>query len=321
MTNLSLSIGQATKRGPRERNEDAVAISPCHDFFAIADGIGGAPLGDVASTLTCNAALLAYEETLDLHKAFARANLALIQLKKLLWTHNPITGNLAPLATTARSRNVKGDETKAESKAEGPTPKGTDQNGWHEGAASIRRQDESATHAGTSGATRLSASSGTGCTLLLAERSDSKLSLAWAGDTVALLLRDEKLQFIAQPDNVGATNELASAVGYSENLAPLQACCDILPRDRFLLCTDGVWSTIAPERLTELLATPAHAPWLAELVTKEAAEQGHDNATAIVIVAEEERPREPRTTDSAAEGALEVPCVPCTPSYPLINYT
>ena len=57
---FTLSIGMASKRGPRDKNEDAAGVSPCHTFFAIADGIGGAPLGDIMSTAACNAAADAF---------------------------------------------------------------------------------------------------------------------------------------------------------------------------------------------------------------------------------------------------------------------
>lgn len=281
MNKFSIGIGLASKRGPRERNEDAAAVSIHHDFFAIADGIGGAPLGDVASTLACNAALRHYDSTRDLEAAFAQANAELISLKELLWTHNCATGNLSPLITTRVSRQ--------------------------EPECAPRRllQRTSPTH-------------GTGCTLLLAELTDDVMSFAWAGDTIALRLHEGQISTVAAPDNVGDTNELGSAVGYVADMSPLRSTAPVTPGDRFLLCTDGVWGELDPTRLAELLATSENAPWLAEVITKEAAEHGHDNATAIVIVVGEGKRDEGSEAGEPEEAA--VPPVTRTPCYPAISY-
>lgn len=301
MNKLSISIGLASKRGPRERNEDAAAVSVHHDFLAIADGIGGAPLGDVASTLCCNAALRHYDSTRDLEAAFAQANAELIGLKELLWTHNCATSNLSPLTTTPVSR---------------PEP---------EGALSLRQPGaervphcHGAERAPRRLLQRTSPTYGTGCTLLLAELADGSINFTWAGDTIALRLHDGTISTVAAPDNVGDTNELGSAVGYVADMSPLRAASPMAPGDRFLLCTDGVWGELDPSRIAELLATSENAPWLAEVLTKEAAEHGHDNATAIVIVVGEGE------SDEALEGGepeeTAIPPITRTPCYPAISY-
>lgn len=285
MNKLPLTIGLASKRGPHERNEDAAAVSMHHDFFAIADGIGGAPLGDVASTLCCNAALRSFDEDLDIEAAFSHANEELIALKELLWTHNPGLGNLSPLATTPVSRAACSSEQ---------VPRDYLQ--------------------------RSSPTFGAGCTLLLAKVDDASLELAWAGDTVALRLRDGQLETIAAPDNIGNTNELGSAVGYLADIKPLRARCAIEPGDRFLLCTDGVWGELSPDRLANALGGSDNAPWLAEVITKEAVEHGHDNATAIVIAVGNASADELAEDGSDPQDTRNAPPISRTPCYPTISY-
>lgn len=287
MTQFKLNIGMASKRGPRERNEDAAAVSPSHDFFAVADGIGGAPLGDIASTLCCNAATIAYQETEDLDFAFDRANEELLHLKDLLRTHDPAISNLSPLSSQPSSQFSKVTSARAPHVVLNPS----------------------------------SPTFGTGCTLLLANLKDDRFNVAWAGDTVALRLRAGLLESVAWPDNVNETNELASAVGYTQGMTPLRNSCSVRAGDRFLLCSDGVWAELSDEHLSSLLASSDNAPWLAELVTREAIEQGHDNATAIVIVVCDDEHEGEAEVDEPAEhvlpGAMDTRQ---TPFYPTISY-
>lgn len=300
MNKFSIGIGLASKRGPRERNEDAAAVSVHHDFFAIADGIGGAPLGDVASTLACNAALRHYDSTRDLEAAFSQANAELIGLKELLWTHNCATSNLSPLTTTRVSRQ--------EASALGQRQPGSER-APHclEPECAPRRLLQ-----------RTSPTYGTGCTLLLAELVDDAMHIAWAGDTIALRLHEGRIDTVAAPDNVGDTNELGSAVGYVADMTPLRSTSPVVPGDRFLLCTDGVWGELDPTRLAELLGDSDNAPWLAEVITKEAAEHGRDNATAIVIVVGEDERDEGSEAGEPEEATI--PSITRTPCYPAISY-
>lgn len=67
-------VGVASHKGPRMRNEDHAAFSWKEDFFAVSDGIGGAPYGDVMSRLACNAAIRAFDEGEDVYASFRLAN-------------------------------------------------------------------------------------------------------------------------------------------------------------------------------------------------------------------------------------------------------
>lgn len=54
---LSLSVGTWSDRGSRQRNEDFCLQDTERGLFAIADGVGGMPYGDVMARYCCHAAL------------------------------------------------------------------------------------------------------------------------------------------------------------------------------------------------------------------------------------------------------------------------
>ena len=247
---LSLAVGSASKIGPRQQNDDYAAYSTRRDLFAVADGIGGAPHGDVAAKTSANVAVVEFECGLNIEEALLAANDAVMELS---W--------------------------------------------W------IKSRE-------------------TGSTLLLAARDDddcpNRLDFAWAGDTVAFLLRDNSFSLITTPHRVEGSNALTAAVGYDRAMPFDTASCELQDGDRILMCTDGVWEQLEAPRLAELLATTDNAPWIAESITREAAEFGTDNATAIVLIARSEACEAAPATDETAAFAPNAPCmpVPRTPTYP-----
>ncbi len=90
-----LRVGMASHVGPRKRNEDFAAMSWQADFFAVSDGIGGAPFGDVMSRVACNAAVRAFDEGADVLEAFAVANEAASLVSDLLGSRSGATLLLA----------------------------------------------------------------------------------------------------------------------------------------------------------------------------------------------------------------------------------
>jgi serine/threonine protein phosphatase PrpC len=52
---MDLEVGAATARGLRGRNEDRLLVLRAEGLFAVADGIGGAPGGEIASQLAVSA--------------------------------------------------------------------------------------------------------------------------------------------------------------------------------------------------------------------------------------------------------------------------
>lgn len=249
-----LAVGISSKIGPRSQNDDFAGFGRNHEVFAVADGIGGAPRGDVAATVAVNAAIMAFEEGKPLLEALISANTAVMQICE--WLGSPETGSTLLLA-----------------------------------ARSVTERD--------------------------------RIDLVWVGDSTAFLLHDGALSLLTEPDRLPDSNALVSAVGYLPEPAPRTAHARIARGDRVLLCTDGVWETLDPARLAELLSAGENAPWIAETITREAADRGGDNATALVLIAQnaEDDPRdapdEKRTHDDLI---ARVPRVPCTPSYPASDY-
>ncbi len=69
-----MEVGFSSHTGNRATNEDYAAFSTKGDFFAVSDGIGGAPYGDVMSRLACNTAVRAFDEGASINEAFEIAN-------------------------------------------------------------------------------------------------------------------------------------------------------------------------------------------------------------------------------------------------------
>ena len=126
-----------------------------------------------------------------------------------------------------------------------------------------------------------------GATLLLAEQRGTSMDFAWAGDSVAYLLRNGELELLTEVGRTRAgSNELDGAVGYSPALKPRTKTVGIELGDRFLLCSDGVWEALGRDELRGVLAESFNAVIAAEELVDRAVECGHDNATVVVIYVE-----------------------------------
>lgn len=127
-----------------------------------------------------------------------------------------------------------------------------------------------------------------GATLLLAALDGDQMTFAWCGDSVAYRLRDGQLQQMTYPDREDDSNRLRSAVGYEESLEPLLAVSDVREGDRFLLCTDGVWTVFEEtgrmDALADLMANGDNAPIMASMICMAAREDGYDDASAVFIM-------------------------------------
>lgn len=71
---MLLKVGMASQKGPRQKNDDYCAISYTYDFYAISDGIGGAPYGDIMSKVACEAAIRAFDGGSSIDSSFGFAN-------------------------------------------------------------------------------------------------------------------------------------------------------------------------------------------------------------------------------------------------------
>jgi serine/threonine protein phosphatase PrpC len=127
-----------------------------------------------------------------------------------------------------------------------------------------------------------------GATLLVAAPENGRMEFAWCGDSVAYRLRDGAMTLLTPADRAGDTNMLVSAIGYDTDLEPLTASSDIKVGDRFLLCTDGVWTVFEQSNrlgeLANLLNQGDNAPLIASKICSEARKDGYDDASAVVII-------------------------------------
>jgi protein phosphatase len=76
---------------------------------------------------------------------------------------------------------------------------------------------------------------------------------------------------------------LTRAVGGADLLALEELRLDILPDDRLLLCSDGLYGDLTPQEIAARLATPDCAAATQALLALALERGGADNATAVVI--------------------------------------
>jgi protein phosphatase/serine/threonine-protein phosphatase Stp1 len=124
----------------------------------------------------------------------------------------------------------------------------------------------------------------------------------WAGDSRAYLLRDGRLHRLTTDHSVvqdlvsaGALTEaeaehdprqhvITRAIGAGmEDLWIAKTVGQVLPDDRFLLCSDGLYKTLALDMIASMMAGDAAEGDLAQRLVQEAlAHAARDNVTAIV---------------------------------------
>ncbi len=132
----------------------------------------------------------------------------------------------------------------------------------------------------------------------LAFRGD-RLVLGHVGDSRAYRLRDGTLQQLSI-DHASREqgNRLMRCIGGGlAEAAPDLVELDLAVGDRFLLCSDGIWGTVEPARLLEVLQRAPAATAAERLVVAALAFGGPDNATAVVVHA---------VDAAAAAGAVDI---------------
>jgi serine/threonine protein phosphatase Stp1 len=130
----------------------------------------------------------------------------------------------------------------------------------------------------------------------------SYFACLWAGDSRVYLLRDGKITQLTRDHSL--VQELIDAKTITEDEATTHPRSNVITRavgagdlelaldkyserlcagDRFLLCSDGLWKTLAPEELTQLLLTADGKP-SAERLLEAALERGADDNVTVVAV-------------------------------------
>ena len=120
----------------------------------------------------------------------------------------------------------------------------------------------------------------------------------WAGDSRVYLLREGVLRVLTRDHAAGSesmddfddanpapsTGELTRAVGGHEELMLDRALGQLLPADRFLLCSDGLHGAVSHAQLREILEREREPQVAAAALLKAAVDSGtRDNVTAVVV--------------------------------------
>jgi PPM family protein phosphatase len=246
-------FGVATDTGSkRQGNEDAYAVAPQVAVFAVADGMGGHRAGEVAARIAIEEVLSALSSQTAI-RAVERyvSNAGLDSRRKVL----------AFLRRAVEQANAR-----------------------------IRREAlENPEH------------SGMGTTLDVVWLARDHAFIAHAGDGRVYLARSRAVLQLTHdhtlasrqsrvPDGLGITpsegaqsSGVTNALGLSDAVQVDTLFVDLSPRDRLLLCTDGVHGQLEGEQeISELIRTGAPDATARALILR-AGEGGRDNATAVVV--------------------------------------
>ncbi len=249
-----VAFGMATDTGSkRSTNEDAQLVAPEHSLFAVADGMGGHRAGEVA------------------------ARLAIEEISAALSTSSAIR---------AVERYVANAGLESRRKV----------------LAFLRRAVEQANQRVRREALNDPAHAGMGTTLDVVWLARDHAFIAHAGDgrvylararAVLQLTHDHTLASrvgrgaeglgVTVAESGQASKGVTNALGLSDELQVDTLFVDLGPRDRLLLCSDGVHGQLGGEpEIAELIrsGTPESA---ARALVLRASESGRDNATAIVL--------------------------------------
>lgn len=247
----------------RQHQEDSFLVDEELGLFVVADGMGGAVAGDLASRTACQ----------EIHD-FVRANKE--RLDSMSGGHGPDT------ATTAFALMSEAIASANQS------------------IRKLVEKDETL--------------SGMGTTVVLILSVGEHFYLAHVGDSRAYLMRDGKLHQLTRDhslveelkamgkvqsgDDVKARyrNTITRAVGVFESVEPDTIDLTPLPKDRLLLCSDGVHGVISEEDLKRSLTYP-HPDNSAEALIRSANSMGgKDNITALIMMVDEVEPEKAART-------------------------
>ena len=208
----TLGIGKTDVGKNRSRNEDTVHVNSEHGLYVISDGMGGHQAGDVASAKAVEVASRALTEEMPLIRKVAEGR-----------EEAEVLEDLARKAVEAACREV---YRMARSKLE-----------YH----------------------------GMGGTLTLLQVAGSKAAMAHVGDTRLYLVRDGEAHQLSTDHTLAAelikggvltpetakgnryNSVLTRAIGNQESVQVDTLLLDVLPGDRFLLCSDGLSEYIEDE--------------------------------------------------------------------------
>ncbi len=127
---------------------------------------------------------------------------------------------------------------------------------------------------------------GMATTLSLLVLRGNRYTIGHVGDTRIYRLRNHEMTLLTQDhvwDRPDMRHVLKRAVGLDQHLMVDYADGDVLPKDRFLICSDGVWEPLGNKRIHELMLLHDDPQRAADALADAALDTGGaDNATALV---------------------------------------
>ena len=129
----------------------------------------------------------------------------------------------------------------------------------------------------------------------------SKAILIWAGDSRIYRLRGGELTLLTEDHNLAqeryrrgelcreaaqrleSANVLTRAVGVHQDLHLDADVTEVKAGDRFLVCTDGLYKEVQPEKIQSMLGGSFSEHILSALIEEALQKGGRDNITGIVV--------------------------------------
>ena len=153
---------------------------------------------------------------------------------------------------------------------------------------------------------------GMGSTAVIAVLRGSALHIANVGDSRAYLVRGGQPRLLSRDHSVAALlaergeisledarthplrNQLRECLGGHRVPRPDYACVPMLPGDRVVLCSDGLWDMVSDQEMAAMVAAGADPRRVTEALVKAANDAGgRDNITVMVLFPEVGEPGEP----------------------------
>jgi serine/threonine protein phosphatase PrpC len=233
----------------RDTNEDAHLVDPALALFAVADGMGGHPAGEVASRLAIE----------EVRKSIGSQR---TQATMEAYFRDPnVETRRHVLLRLRRAIEHANERVREEGRAD-PTHTGM---GTTLDVVWLARDHAFVAHTG-----------------------DGRVYLARPSAVLQLTqdhVEAERLKAtgVLSPHNRNRTSRLLNAVGIAEHVDVDTLFVDLSRGDRLLICSDGVHGQIDSEgELAELLRT-GNSEGAAHALVARVAQRGRDNATALVI--------------------------------------
>ena len=130
---------------------------------------------------------------------------------------------------------------------------------------------------------------------------ESKAYILWAGDSRVYRLRHGEFSQLTddhslvqelhrlgeltadEAENHPSSNVITRAIGVADDIEIQVRQLDLLPGDRFLLCSDGLFKDVKPAEVHANLVLPSPRQALDELIKLALRRGGTDNVTGIVV--------------------------------------